>query len=117
MKLELPLPPSVNAAFLNVRGRRFNKPETLAWYQGAVLIIRTWMRKSGTVPFTGQVYCDLELYLRRRGSDSHNYLKILLDSFEKAGLVANDDLILPRIQLAEYDAKNPRVLATFILKS
>lgn len=116
MSLELPLPPSVNSSYRMAGMRRFHSAETLRWYRDAVLLIRAWMIKSKTKPFTTQVHCDIEMYLRRRGSDSHNYLKIFIDGLQKAALVANDDLILPRIQSVEYDSKNPRIIATFTIK-
>lgn len=112
ISLELPLPPSVNAAFMNNRyGRRFNRPETVEWYNSVIPIINRFKIKTRT--YDEWVYCDMEFWLRRKGSDAHNYLKIFNDGLEKAGLVSNDSLILNRIQSIEFDPKNPRIIATF----
>lgn len=116
--LELPLPPSVNHAFLTTgTGMRINSPFTQVWYRTAILLTRNYMQRYNLKPFDSWVYCDMEFFLGRRGSDSHNYIKIYDDALEKAGIVVNDSLILNRIQSVDFDSKNPRVLAKFTLKN
>lgn len=63
--------------------------------------------------FSNYTYCDMHFFLNRRNSDSHNFLKILFDGFEKAGLFTNDRYIMPRIQEIDIDSKNPRIEMTF----
>lgn len=117
MELELPLPPSANAAFMNGKyGNRFNKPETNIWYDTAIILVKNWMRKNKVEPFTDWTYCDMQFFLRRRGADTHNYLKVYNDGLQKAGLIENDSFLLNRIQDVQYDSKNPRIIATFTKK-
>lgn len=116
-KLELALPPSVNAMFISTRfGRKFNSPETRKWYEYCIKEVYWWMRENKVNPFDSWVYCDMKFYLRRRGSDTHNYLKAFNDGLQKAGLLVNDSIILNRIQEVEYSPRNPRIVCTFTKK-
>lgn len=58
-------------------------------------------------------YADLVFYMPdKRCRDSHNLLKLLLDTLETT-LFHNDYYILPRIQSVELDRTNPRIEMIF----
>ena len=107
--LTLPLPPSVNHSHITTRsGKRIRSNETKAYMKNVRWEICTHTVPIGC-PYQDKCYMDLWFYFpdnRRR--DTHNCLKILLDSLQ--GIVYEDDkMVLPRIQDFQIDKKNPRV--------
>lgn len=112
LRLTLPLPLSVNHMYYNTRygGKRL-KPEAENYIRTATSITLAemedtlWkMQKDAT-----WYYMDLLFYMPDRITrDSHNMLKLLLDTLEGSAY-HNDYYIMPNILGVEYDKKNPRV--------
>lgn len=112
LRLTLPLPLSVNHMYHNTRygGKRL-KPEAENYIRTATSITLAemedtlWkMQKDST-----WYYIDLLFYMPdRRTRDSHNMLKLLMDTLEGCAYT-NDYYVMPRIQAVEYDCKEPRV--------
>lgn len=112
LKLSLPIPPSVNKMYYNTRGggkRLTNKAER--YVRDARALINEAIEEQKWVMPNKYVwlYADMVFYFPdRRIRDSHNCLKLLLDTLQ--GKVFVDDYsALPRIQSVEYDKENPRV--------
>jgi len=112
LRFELGMPISVNHMYANTRGggKRPNKAaETYIRNSRArinvVLEEQEWELTEKGV----WLYIDLIFYFPDRvRRDSHNFLKILLDTLE--GKVYQDDMyVMPRIMSVEYDKANPRV--------
>lgn len=113
-KLILPLPPSTNKRLIKARGGFFIlSPEARSWLEGAALLVKLYCGKHKIKPIDKYFHLDLDVYLTRKNSDSHNYLKLMCDSLEQGGLVTNDKFIMPRIQNVEVDKDNPRVELSF----
>jgi len=109
-KLEfiLPLPPSMNHAFMRFKRRSNSGKMYLAqkrtskadkWYYNAIEYVRECIDSLGwQATKEEKVVVDLEFTLyRRKACDTHNTLKLLLDVLEKAGVYDNDYYALPRI--------------------
>lgn len=112
LHLSLPVPPSVNSMYYNTRGggrRLTSKSEAYIRDSHALINLaldeQKWTKQQKGV----WLYADMVFYFPdRRRRDSHNCLKILLDTLQ--GYVYDDDMyLLPRIQSVEYDKLNPRV--------
>ena len=117
IKLTLPLPPSINHSHITTKsGQRVPSSITKKYMKNARQMI--WLHiYENIIPlpllplfeFDAKVYIDLVIYFpdnKRR--DTHNLLKILLDSLE--GIIYKDDkMALPRIMDFIVDKKNPRV--------
>lgn len=109
--LSLPLPPSVNHMYINVKGGRKLTGKSEKYIKIAKAMInesiydQRWVKENGSVWF----YVDLVFYMPdRRIRDSHNMLKLLLDVMQDT-IFHNDYYAMPRIQSVEYDPLNPRV--------
>lgn len=116
LKLTLPVPPSVNSIYVNTRygGKRLSK-KAEDYVRVARALVNDFVEKQHWQrAVIGQwLYADMTFFFPdKRRRDSHNGLKILLDALES--IVYEDDMyVLPRIQGAEYDKKNPRVEIRF----
>lgn len=113
--LVLDLPPSVNAMLqprFGSKGRMYTL-ETRNWFDYAQLMVTSWMRKYEVEMYNDYVFADMIFYLKHRGQDNHNFFKATIDSFQKAGLVRNDSLVMPRTQEVWIDKENPRVVISF----
>jgi len=115
LHLSLPVPPSVNAMYYNTRGggrRLTSKAENYVRDARALINLEIDEQKWLKQPNGVWLYADMVFYFPdRRRRDSHNTLKILLDTLQ--GYVYVDDMyLLPRIQSVEYDKLNPRVELT-----
>ena len=116
LTFDLPVTPSVNHIYYNTKGggkRLTSKAENYIKMARAkarmVIEDEEW-----TLPSEHTwVYLDLYFFFPdRRTRDSHNCLKLLLDSLE--GLCfTNDYFVMPRINLVEYDKENPRIVLRF----
>lgn len=89
------------------------KAEAKSYLQNVALVIQLSMRKNLITPFDDYFYLDLDFYLPRRNSDSHNYLKLLMDVLQHGGLVTDDRYILNRTQSIKVDKLDPRVILKF----
>lgn len=112
IKFILSLPPSINRAYT------FNKwthqtiytPEAKRYIADVGQQLLSEMKKKKLkIPIDVYFYVDMKFWLRRKNSDSHNYLKIFNDMLEQSGLTSNDMFIMNRIQKIEVDTKNPRI--------
>ena len=112
LKMSLPLPPSVNAMYVNTRGggRKLSKHANEYVRQSRALINlaieeQYWLKQARAT----WLYADMVFFMPdRKVRDSHNMLKLLMDVME--GIVyENDCFVMPRIQSVEYDKSNPRV--------
>ena len=107
--LTLPLPPSTNKRLLCFRGRFILSSEARQWLEEAHLIVWVFCKNNKITPIGVYFHLDLAFFVPRSNSDSHNYLKLLMDALEQGGLVVNDKFIMPRIQNVKIDNKRPRV--------
>lgn len=113
--LVLDLPPSVNAMLqprANSKGRMYTT-QTRNWFEYAALMCNVWRNKYDVETFNNYVYVDMIFHLKHRGQDNHNFFKAVIDSFQKAGIVRNDSLVMPRTQAVYIDKDNPRVEILF----
>lgn len=123
LKLELPVPTSINKLYINEHqwdgrlkqrvptGRRILSKEgkqVKAQIQGKARVQtqgQTWDYEWTKENF---VYQDTIVYFARRGSDDNNIYKLLNDSLE--GITYdNDSRVLVRTKQIVYDPKNPRI--------
>lgn len=111
-KMELLLPPSVNALHINSKGsyRRILTQEGRWYIYTYAMKVKADLKKAGHTPIDEYFHLDLDWFLPRRNCDSHNYVKGLMDMLEKAGLMTNDRYVMPRTQSVQLDTKNPRVI-------
>lgn len=115
MRLIIPgVVPSVNHQYSNAyhKGRRMRvlTPEANSWATAAKMHVAIWIAKTKWETRNRKTIVNLWYYwpdARRR--DTHNTLKLLLDTLEAAGIYTDDKLALPRIMDYEIDRKNPRV--------
>src|SRR3972149_3737299 len=108
IRLTLPLPPSVNHSHITTKsGKRIRSKDTIRFMWIVFDIINQKRDYHGVLK--GKLIMDLWFYFPdKRRRDTHNCLKILLDSLE--GIIYEDDkMVLPRIQDFQVDKKNPRV--------
>ena len=112
LHLTLPVPPSNNAIYYNVRGggRRLTARAQNYIRDSRASINDQLVRTKWVKPGIGEwMYLDLAFYFPdKRIRDSHNCLKILMDVLETI-VYDNDYNVMPRIQFVEYDKENPRV--------
>lgn len=107
--LTLPLPPSVNNLYRNVRGRGRVLNKQGREYKEAVRMLAMGAR----LPLLrGAVKVCMTVYFpNRRRRDLDNACKIVLDSL--SGLAYQDDAQVARIELTRcYDSANPRAELT-----
>lgn len=109
--LSLPLPPSVNHMYVNVKGGRKLTGKSEKYIKISKALIndaiydQRWNKENKAV----WLYVDCVFYMPdRRIRDSHNMLKLLLDVMQDT-IFENDYYAMPRIQSVEYDPLNPRV--------
>ena len=114
LSLTLPLPPSTNTRLIKAKGGFFIlSAEARSWLTGSALVVRAYCSRKKLKPIAKYFHIDLNVYLSRSNSDSHNYLKLLCDALEQGGLTTNDKFIMPRIQRVEVDSNNPRIEINF----
>lgn len=112
LRIDLPVPPSVNSIYYNTRGggRRLTAKAEKYIRDARALINLAIDEQKWIVPNRDVwLYVDMVYYFPdRRIRDSHNCLKILMDTLEGKVFI-NDYTVLPRIWSVEYDKQNPRV--------
>jgi len=112
LKMTLGLPTSINHMYINTPGggKRLNSTAE-KYVRDARAQINLAMKEQGWRKSFDNTwyYLDMVVYmpdLRKR--DSHNMLKLLLDTLE--GFAFHDDyFIMPQIHSVEYDKENPRI--------
>jgi Holliday junction resolvase RusA-like endonuclease len=82
------------------------------------ILSRNWMEENNwETPVNQKVYVDAWIWFPdARERDCHNLDKIILDSFEDAGIFDNDCNALLRYQDFDIDLENPRIEITFTIK-
>lgn len=112
LRLNLPIPPSVNHMYYNTRGggkRLTHQAEDYIRVSRGLINLaveeQNWLKQRKATWY----YIDLVFFMPdRRIRDSHNCLKLLLDVMQ--GIIFdNDYYVMPRIQGVEYDVDNPRL--------
>lgn len=111
LKLVLPIGPSVNHAYKFVRGKRFMTAQAKEY----IALVHRVVTEEKTVqcykPEKDGVWlvCEITYYYPdRRQRDSHNLIKILMDSLEGVAF-NNDRYVMIREQDVLYDKENPRL--------
>ncbi len=114
-ELELPLPPSVNVIYgWNPRiHQKFYKSDAKNYLAINTMVVKSFVNKNKIIPFSNYFYLDMYFWLPRQNSDSHNFLKLLMDVLEHGTLVENDKWIMNRTQEIKVEKENPRVLMKF----
>lgn len=103
----LPIPPSVNHAYVRTKFGMALTKEAKAWkeaaYKSAKKQLEGWQCQDE------RTIVDIWIYwANKRRRDSDNILKLGLDSLKHA-VYTDDKWALPRIQNFGYDKSNPRI--------
>lgn len=119
LNLTLPLPISVNK-YLNYKvvwiGKRpvpqAYKPREVKDYEKyATQIIKREISKQNWSCSNKDNFIKVEsvYYLEKKRKDSHNLEKVLFDVLVNAGVIPDDDILLPTTKNVYIDKENPRV--------
>ena len=114
MRLIIPLAPSINHCYYYKGGKRIRTKKARDYEEN---VIAQLMDNDYKFPDKEKIICDMWFFFpdnRRR--DTHNTLKIMLDSIERGGLYTDDRYVLPRVIDWVVDRENPRVELEFRLK-
>jgi Holliday junction resolvase RusA-like endonuclease len=114
LKLILPLPPSVNALFANVRGKgRVRTTAYLRWANHAQSSL--WMQKpAGGFPlFDGPFNVQITVPLKAR-SDVDNLIKPIPDFLKTPGGIVRDDRHMQGVSIARSETVEPGHCHVFI---
>lgn len=108
MKLTLPLPPSLNNAYRNLKGKgRVLTRESREYKQRCAMLATG----QGARVLDGDVVIAGTIYLPSRRRDLSNCIKLLEDALK--GVCYHDDRQVSRLDLRRrYDKGNPRVEIT-----
>lgn len=118
MRLILPMPPTQNHMYNNafVKGRRMRvlNHNAESWKNECIMTAILWRNKNKWSTATGKTIVRLWYFFPdKRKRDTHNTLKLLLDSLEDALIYENDRYALPHIMDYEVDREYPRVEIEF----
>lgn len=108
----IPIPPSVNHAYINLRGgKKVLSKDAKHFCHKAQIACQKAIDEQGWKEDNAHVWYYMDLYFYfpdKRIRDSHNCLKVLMDSLEHV-LYNNDYFVKPRIQKVILDKKEPRL--------
>lgn len=114
-------PPSVNHLYANamVKGRRMRVLNSRGkqFFEDTKLVAMIWAKKSNWKKPEKEKKIIMKLWFYfpdKRRRDTHNCLKVLLDSLEGT-LYEDDKTVLPRIMDYEIDRMNPRTEIEVVL--
>lgn len=112
LELTLGIPLSINHMYVNTRGggKRLSK-KAEDYVRCARAQINLAIEEQGWRKCYENIwyYLDIVMYMPDlRIRDSHNTLKLLLDTMEGLAF-ENDYFVMPRINAVEYDKLNPRI--------
>jgi crossover junction endodeoxyribonuclease RusA len=96
----LTLPPSVNHAYMTGRrsSKRIMTPRSREWMEYAQAQLSASIERHGWTTLREKAVLELDFFFPdARKRDTHNYLKLLCDAVERAGVVENDCFLLPRV--------------------
>jgi crossover junction endodeoxyribonuclease RusA len=110
----LQIPPSVNHMYINANKNGISykvySKKAKEWHDQALYEIKGYMQKNKIKTYNEKIILEIYYYFPdARKRDTHNTLKILCDTLERAGFISNDSLLLPRIMNFEIDRNNPRI--------
>ena len=116
LTLTIKVPPSVNHMYIHKRNGQKILTSTAKQYIKTIQDLckkeikkQNWKKEKESVWYV----MDMYFYFQdKRKRDSHNCLKLLMDSLEGL-LFTNDYFVLPRIQYVTLDRENPRVEIIF----
>ncbi len=106
----VPVPPSENHCFITIGNKRILSKEARLFMTEAALKAKIAARREGWKIANGRKVV-LQLYFffpNKRKKDTHNTLKVLMDSFEGI-LYENDYWALPRVMDFDIDRENSRL--------
>ena len=119
MKLILPIPPSINHCYFYRNGAKI-KNKTARDFEviaEAETIKQMKLQKVEMFPEKTKIICEMTYFFKdNRRADTHNTLKLTLDSVERAGLYKDDRYVLPQILDFSVDREYPRVELYFKIK-
>jgi len=114
-RLTIPIPPSVNHCYYYKGNKRIKKKTARDFEKICEKATKKYIAEIGyAFPEKTKIVCNMWFYmpdLRRR--DSHNTIKLTMDSVEKGGLYKDDRYVMPRIQDVQLDRDNPRLEMDF----
>lgn len=106
------IPPSVNHMYIQTKGgSKILTKDAKEYIKHTQNVVKKKMREIGYSVEEPGVWHYMDLYFYfpdKRIRDSHNCIKILMDSLEGL-LFMNDYYIMPRIQDVQLDRDNPRL--------
>lgn len=123
-RLRIPVPPSCNVRQKPVyRVRRTvwgNKTgvelglteEAKGYLMNAVVLRMAWKRVMPR-PIEDFTKITFRFFLANPAYDTHNGLKLACDMMQKSGMVLNDRLILPQVEVPESAPSDPRLIISF----
>lgn len=116
LTLTIKVPPSVNHMYIHKRnGQKILTTAAKQYIKTIQDLCKKEMKKQNWKKDKESVWYVMDMYFYfqdKRKRDSHNCLKLLMDSLEGL-LFTNDYFILPRIQYVTLDRENPRVEIIF----
>lgn len=116
LTLTIKVPPSVNHMYIHKRNGQKILTSTAKQYIKTIQdLCKKEIKKQNWKKDKESVWYVMDMYFYfqdKRKRDSHNCLKLLMDSLEGL-LFTNDYFILPRIQHVTLDRENPRVEIIF----
>jgi len=122
MIFSLPMPPSINKAYITVGKYRRLSPIARAWYKEVAIIIKKQIKTNIFYESLGYENCYpinkdekvkvmAEFYFKYpKKCDTSNYTKLLWDSLQKNNIIKNDNLMFKE-EILKYEAGdlNPTV--------
>ena len=116
LTLTIKVPPSVNHMYIHKRNGQKILTSTAKQYIKTIQdLCKKEIKKQNWKKDKESVWYIMDMYFYfqdKRKRDSHNCLKLLMDSLEGL-LFTNDYFVLPRIQYVTLDRENPRVEIIF----
>ena len=116
LTLTIKVPPSVNHMYIHKRNGQKILTNTAKQYIKTIQdLCKKEIKKQNWKKDKESVWYVMDMYFYfqdKRKRDSHNCLKLLMDSLEGL-LFTNDYFVLPRIQYVTLDRDNPRVEVVF----
>ena len=116
LTLTIKVPPSVNHMYIHKRnGQKILTNAAKQYIKTIQDLCKKEIKKQNWKKDKESVWYVMDMYFYfqdKRKRDSHNCLKLLMDSLEGL-LFTNDYFVLPRIQYVKLDRENPRVEIIF----
>ncbi len=111
-RLILPLPPSVNGAYKNIRiNKRVKTHKAVEFIETAGWLATEWKRKTDWIMPDPRQKVIMRVWIwwgNTNRRDPDNIFKLLNDAIMGV-LVKDDDVLLPRVMDFGIDRQNPRV--------